>query len=1214
MELVKNRDANNAAPVYIAPPGGTNPAARDWIRNEYIYDGKWLEGQFVDRRALADDASGDLSDSETARMLEYTYVHLPDGTPYEVGLPSGATRTLTIDGYGTIYKSEITNGTDTLLEFMQYVDGELDPEWIFRGTPGGNELWTHYERDADTGNVIGITEPTEATTYRLQAYTAIPGAALGGATHELDYDSRSLVTKIATFGASGELARTDYVLDQLGRARQIIDHALGAGPGGTRVTTRVYDGRWLVEEDLPGARSSTWSYDTLGRLEQATDAEQQTTTFTYHAGTDWLADRQFATIEDRFDGTHPARAYQTKYLWDGLGRLTQLEQHGTNHDSTAAEIHQFGYFTTGGTQWHKHFKDNGSGVIREERYLPDALGRIRERVLMGDPTTPDKIVNSAAYFDWTATAARTRTERVDGVGHKTVVHYDYAGRPDILERPGAPNYSTDKTTAREHTDVLFYDAASRVQLAVDGSAGVTRFHYDGVGRLVMRDLDSAGSEMSSLVTKEVLVRDARGRILYTGSYTGDPNTNSLATMLENSTEVRSEDSLGRVHSESYVYFGSTGGAASVSTTFDSSTFDYPATLSYTANMSLTFALDKVGRLTSMDWGLDGGTPSNLATWKHLGALQTGRRVAWTSSVSGATDRQYDVYGRLTQITDTLDDGSSPVGLTDFQFQYDDWGYLTHEQYVRQDGGQGDRFRYDEFGRLEKAWLGVANIAVTDPDTGSFLRSITYGESASPVGAGLDAAGNRSKVFTQYDDAQGAIETEEYTVETTGVTGSNRYDAFKPDGASGFVQLDYDNRGNLIYDGTLYYVYDYRNRLTEVYLVVEDGSTQTTLLGGGAGTSGPTSTAGATEVRTRDDMLRRLGNPLTVRLHDLSALETARHTILGRFQDGIRGLTNSARLRQRLRDGVYVEPIRLDTGAGDAVIAAGGSLSGGGSLTSSSSISTTSLPEGAQLVPLAYYLYDAFGRRLVRQVIAEQRTYLSSYDGWRETEEFEVLAGGGNRAIHQFVWGERLDELIGYRYREPGGSVGDPWQRFFVTQLGQKSITRVMTVTGAVGNEQVAECLRLEYDPYGRPNIYSNTGQYVGELAGAQIGLLHYWKGHRRDPETGFVYMRHRYYDVRQGRFVSSDPIGGWADSRNRGNGYAYAANAPQVLRDPYGLQGKTELSVSVYNNNVANVGWVDRMWEGFPTKVNSFDDLIGHLDNEINGGGGPQKPVSRIWP
>jgi RHS repeat-associated protein len=58
-----------------------------------------------------------------------------------------------------------------------------------------------------------------------------------------------------------------------------------------------------------------------------------------------------------------------------------------------------------------------------------------------------------------------------------------------------------------------------------------------------------------------------------------------------------------------------------------------------------------------------------------------------------------------------------------------------------------------------------------------------------------------------------------------------------------------------------------------------------------------------------------------------------------------------------------------------------------------------------------------------------------------------------------------------------------------------------------------------------------------------------FKGRELDPETGFYFMRARYYDPHLGRFISEDPIG----LAGGINPYVFAGNDPVNSADPYGL-------------------------------------------------------------
>lgn len=67
---------------------------------------------------------------------------------------------------------------------------------------------------------------------------------------------------------------------------------------------------------------------------------------------------------------------------------------------------------------------------------------------------------------------------------------------------------------------------------------------------------------------------------------------------------------------------------------------------------------------------------------------------------------------------------------------------------------------------------------------------------------------------------------------------------------------------------------------------------------------------------------------------------------------------------------------------------------------------------------------------------------------------------------------------------------------------------------------------------------------------------HTFHGLERDPTTGLVYARNRWYDPQMGRFVSPDPLG-YVDGPSA---YAFAGNDPANVSDPLGLWGQGEVS------------------------------------------------------
>ncbi|UWM62750.1 RHS element core protein [Enterobacter sp. CP102] len=101
----------------------------------------------------------------------------------------------------------------------------------------------------------------------------------------------------------------------------------------------------------------------------------------------------------------------------------------------------------------------------------------------------------------------------------------------------------------------------------------------------------------------------------------------------------------------------------------------------------------------------------------------------------------------------------------------------------------------------------------------------------------------------------------------------------------------------------------------------------------------------------------------------------------------------------------------------------------------------------------------------------------------------------------------------------------------------------------------------EYDEWGnvlRENNPHNLAQLI-RLPGQQF-----------DEETGLYYNRHRYYDPKQGRYITQDPIGlkgGW-------NLYRYTLN-PVMLIDPLGLYNLYELLYDVWHDDSYGTSSID---------------------------------------
>jgi RHS repeat-associated protein len=113
----------------------------------------------------------------------------------------------------------------------------------------------------------------------------------------------------------------------------------------------------------------------------------------------------------------------------------------------------------------------------------------------------------------------------------------------------------------------------------------------------------------------------------------------------------------------------------------------------------------------------------------------------------------------------------------------------------------------------------------------------------------------------------------------------------------------------------------------------------------------------------------------------------------------------------------------------------------------------------------------------------------------------------------------------------------------------QSVRMVTDSTGAV-------VMRLELDAWG--GVLSIIDNLPGGLPYRMVGGL----GVRWDPDTGLHWMRQRWYDEFQQRFISRDPL-------HEGNYYTYCNSSPTNFVDPSGLS-PTENPTCEMVNRVSN--------------------------------------------
>jgi RHS repeat-associated protein len=164
-----------------------------------------------------------------------------------------------------------------------------------------------------------------------------------------------------------------------------------------------------------------------------------------------------------------------------------------------------------------------------------------------------------------------------------------------------------------------------------------------------------------------------------------------------------------------------------------------------------------------------------------------------------------------------------------------------------------------------------------------------------------------------------------------------------------------------------------------------------------------------------------------------------------------------------------------------------------------------------------YSYDALGRRIQRLSTTSGTTKFV-YDG---ADVLRDLDGNGN-TVADYLNGPGIDNKL----RQTTGGTAS----YFVTD--HLSTTRGLT--DASGNLAAS----IGYDSFGNLTSGSASTRYT-------------YTGREADSDTGLMFYRARWYDPREGRFISEDPIG----FRGRDiSFYSYVHNDPLRLIDPTGLR------------------------------------------------------------
>ena len=528
--------------------------------------------------------------------------------------PRSETVTNAYDTAGRVTSQTDAAGRTTTLAYSDTGDTTIT-------APDGNVTDEQYTQ----GQLVQLTKGAGTSSAATWHFTYDP-ATLGVATQT---DPGGHVTSYSYAGGSYNPTSTT---DALGRETTATYNSFEepltvTSPSGT-TTTYTYDSNGnvlTVSRPLTGTSSTQTTADVYGDsahpgdLTSQTDADGNTSQFSYDADGNLVASTD-------------ALGRKTTYAYDSIGRRTSMTSpRGNVSGATAAS-----YTTT---------------------YAYNALGELTRQVdPLGHLTTDS--------YD----GDQNRTSTTDASGHVTTYSYDADNELTKVTRADGTTLAygydkngnqTSQTNAAGHTTSYAYDPLNRLISITDPLGRTTAYGYDGAGnRTSLTDpagrITSYGYDAGNELTSISYSDGKTPNVTYT--YTAD---GQRATMADGTgTTSYSYDSLDRITKVTDGAGKATGYGYDLDCNVTSLTYPNGQTVSrsYDKASQLTGVTDWLGHTTSFGYDSD----ADLTSQTFPNTVQT--------------TAAYDNAGQLTSITDR----SSSATLASFSYTRDNMGQVTSD--------------------------------------------------------------------------------------------------------------------------------------------------------------------------------------------------------------------------------------------------------------------------------------------------------------------------------------------------------------------------------------------------------------------------------------------------------------------------------------------------------------------------------------------------------
>jgi RHS repeat-associated protein len=765
------------------------------------------------------------------------------------------------------------------------------------------------------------------------------------------------------------------------------------------------------------------------------------------------------------------------------------------------------------------------------------------------PLTVADVIGGTTYTTtFTYDDCGNRSNVTDRRGNRTDYTYDTAcaGNLETLQEA-----QLDPYTARFETSWT-YDSKNNPTLRTDAKGFTTAWTYDGTTNVRLsqtQQIDGGTNAVTKWIYGDSGNPGLPTRIVFPrGNTTGTPN-NTYSTVL-------AYDSSGNLTS---------------STDADGN--------------QTTYAYDTLGRRTSMvdpDGNVTGGTPSQH-TWStaydaldrvtsetdplsHATAYTydgAGHRTSVTNKNGNITTSTYDAAGQLATVAQKPDSSGSPSTIFTTTLARDDNGNVTS---TTQGNGVVTDYAYDVVNQ---------NTSMTTHPTGgsTLVTSYTFdanGNIATRTTAdsvvttytrdNLDrltaiAASGLSTISYGYDE----LSLRTSMVDVTGTT-TYTYDrmgrltqAAQPNGTTSYVYDLDSNRTTLTYPGSsaVTYYYSYAGRLSSLTDWGSRSSSYTYTAAGLAATVTLPNSMVTTYTYDRAQRLTNLTNVIsstTITSHAYTLDSEGNRTALAEFVSGITtpsttnsfGMTYDGLERLTGVTTTNAESFTLD-GASNITARTGPTKTftiDGSNRPTSDGTNTLTWSTADRLTGRGSdtFGFDPLDRMTSSTVSSTARTYAYNGDGLLQsrttggstvnllwdptTSPSRLLVSGSDKVVYG----------LGPLYSVNSSTVTT------YARDGQKSVRAELNGSAVTSS--------WRYRAYG--DVVQNSGAATPSILGYAGQLL--------DP-SGLYYMRARWYDPVQSRFLSRDPV---TREAGAGNGFDYANGSPLQLADPSGLAATTD--------------------------------------------------------